>query len=151
MRQREIIGYNNKSANGRGNFKDVVLEEMLKIFSKKLHIQLIKLPSKKRIDKLAVSSTLDSEAYEITDILINNNYGELKKIKPIVKIKWRIIIKPLYLFLNEEIFLYAKLRKLKFKNIEKDKNKLRRFINELEQKHPEIKRAIVNSFLKLYI
>jgi len=64
------------------------------------------------------------------------------------------VIKPLYLFLDEEVLLYAKLKKLKFKKEIKGKktkkDKISNFIDDLEVKHPEIKHAIINSYLELY-
>jgi hypothetical protein len=46
--------------------------------------------------------------------------------------------------------LYAKLKNLKYKNIKKKEDKLNNFLNNFEKKHPEVKRAIVNSILELY-
>ena len=86
------------------------------------------------------------EAGEITNTLIKKNMNELKKISPMEN----RIIKPFYLFLDEEVLLYAKLKNLKFKKRKEKKNKISNFIDSLEKKHPEIKRAIVNSFLKIY-
>jgi hypothetical protein len=52
--------------------------------------------------------------------------------------------------LDEEILLYAKLKKLKFEKYKVKKDKIREFEDEFEKKHPEVKRAIVNSLLELY-
>jgi len=46
--------------------------------------------------------------------------------------------------------LYAKLKKLKFKNQKEQKNEISLFVDDLEKKHPEIKRAIVNNYLELF-
>ena len=59
-------------------------------------------------------------------------------------------IKPLYLFLDKEVFLYAKLKGLKFKDVSKKKNKLDDFIDDLEKKHPELKHSVVNSYLEMF-
>lgn len=134
IRNGEIVGYHDKK-----DFRTVVLKEMLELFSEKSHIEIVKLPSKKA-DKIAVDSTLDLEADEIVKEIIGT--ADFKEVSP-VKGK---IIKPLYLFLDEEVLLYAKLKNLKFEKIKEGKNG---FINELEKKHPEIKRAIVNSYLKI--
>ena len=125
----------------------------------------------KLLNKIAISSTLDQEADEIVHEIIKGNIKKLN-VKPVEK----KIIKPLYLFLDEEVLLYAKLRNAgaKFeKNKEtplptgipkegtrtssrpqntecRGKDEIGEFINELEKKHPEIKRAIVNGWLKLY-
>ena len=53
------------------------------------------------------------------------------------------------MFLDKEVLLYAKLRKLKFEKIKERKNKIGKFIDRLEEKHPEVKRAIVNGCLGL--
>jgi len=98
-------------------------------------------------NKIAITSTLDSEANEIIETLIKGNEKEMKNLKPVDG----KMIKPLYLFLNEEVLLYAKLKDLKFDEGKEKKTKIRKFINELEKKHPEVKRAVVNSYLKLNV
>lgn len=137
----EIIGYHSD-----GSFRDVVLEENLKMFSQRADISLVKIigKTKENAVKIAVSDTLDSESWEIMNVLIKKNLKNIQK-----KAVNGNTIRPLYLFLDEEILLYAKLRKMKFKAEKKKENKLENFINLLEKKHPEIKRAIVNSYLKI--
>ncbi len=132
----DTIGHKNNR-----NFRDVVLEDVLKMFAEKANANLTK--SMKNVDKIAISSTLDSEADGITHRLMKKNAK--MKFSPVEK----KIIKPLYLFLNEEILLYAKIKKLKFKKTKEKKDKISSFIDELEEKHPEIKRAIVNGILKM--
>lgn len=132
----KIIGYKNN-----GNFRDAVLEDVLKMFAEKANAKLTK---SSKADKIAVSSTLDSEAEEITHKLIKENF----KIN-FAPVEGKII-KPLYLFLDEEVLLYAKIKKLKFKIIKEKKDKISSFIDELEEKHPEIKRSIVNGLLTLH-
>ena len=62
-------------------------------------------------------------------------------------------IKPLYLFLDSEIFLFAKLKGLKFKEAKKNTDKIQVFADEFEKNHPEVKDAaqigkmIADSFL----
>jgi tRNA(Ile)-lysidine synthase TilS/MesJ len=59
-------------------------------------------------------------------------------------------IKPLYLFLDDEVLLYAKIKNLKFKaQKENKKDDISIFLNELEKKHPEIKRAVINQYIEL--
>lgn len=153
----DVILYQNKR-----NFKDVVLEEALKFFSSKSNAKIVKLKSlnlenikeifkkrKKSSIKIAVSSTLDNEAEEIISGIIFSNIKNSKANPVEKKIKNTEIIKPLYLFLDEEILLYAKLKKLKFENTLKKKDKISLLIDYLERKHPEIKRAVVNSYLKI--
>tara|TARA_Y100000310_G_scaffold69290_1_gene64754 strand:+ start:15832 stop:16404 length:573 start_codon:yes stop_codon:yes gene_type:complete len=141
IKKDEVIGYEKKR-----DFRGVVLFDILLMFSKKAMIEIIKLPTKKKINKKAVSSTIDSESDKITHILIKGKTSQLKEVSPINKKQ----IKPLYLFLDEEVRLYAKLKKLKFKEEKIKQDNISSFINDLEKKHPEIKRAIVNSYLELY-
>lgn len=141
----DIIGYYKSN-----HFRGVVLEDVLKIFAEKSTIKLVKLPFKKKIDKLAVSSTIDLEADKIINTILYGKIKELKEVSPIWKKRGKTLIKPLYLFLDKEVLLYAKLRGLKFKQLKQKKNKISIFIEELEKKHPEVKRAILNSYLALH-
>lgn len=140
IKNKDIVGYK-KSL----NFRDATLEDVLKMFFEKISGELVELSNKKRITKIAVSSTIDSESEKIVSEIINRDLKKINEIKPINK----KIIKPLYLFLDKEVLLYSKLKKLKFKKEKKEKNKISGFINETEKKHPEVKRAIVKGFLKL--
>ena len=134
----QVIGYENK-----GDFQGVVLEDLLKMFADKSSVELVKLPSKKKINKKAISFTLDREGDEIVHEIIK---GKIKEHPPI---KGKII-KPLYLFLDKEVLLYAKLKKLKFKNLKENKDNISFFINELEEKHPEIKSSIIASYFEIF-
>jgi hypothetical protein len=136
----DVIGYSKNN-----DFKGIVLENMLDFFSKKSGISVVKLPNKKA-NKIAGDSSIDSEANEIVKTIIQGNAVDLKKGLP----KEKNVIKPLYLFSDEEILLYAKIKNLKFKEENKKKDKIEDFINDFEKKHPEIKRAVVNSLLELY-
>jgi len=141
MAQRgDVIGYKNNKG-----FREVVLEDVLKMFVGKAHAILIKMPTKKKVDKIAVSFTIDLEANEITNEIIKG-HANLKKVSPVHK----KIIKPLYLFLDKEVLLYTKLKGLKFIKKKETRDKIGDFVDKLEKKHPEVKRAIVNSYLKLY-
>jgi len=150
----DVIGYEND-----GGFRDAVLEDVLKFFSKKAMVEIVKSPLKKKITKKAISPTIDSVAEKIIHILMQGDIKDLKEISPVDK----NVISPLYLFLDKEVLLYAKLKNLKFallsgstncgmpgqiKGDKKDEISL--FIDNLEKNHPEIKRAIVNSYLQLY-
>ena len=139
IKREDIVGYRKNN-----NFKGVVLEQMLKFISDKADIKLVN--SQKRADKIAVDSSLDSESEEIAKTLIKGNISEPKKFLPVYK----NMIKPLYLFLDEEILLYAKLRNLRFVKKKNNESKIEDFMNNFEKKHPEVKRAVVNSLLELY-
>jgi len=136
----DIIGYKKT-----GDLKGIVLSNLLIFLNKKYGTEIVCLPSK-RASKIAVDSSLDSEANEIVKLIIQGNALDLNKNLPVKN----NIVKPLYLFLDEEILLYAKIKKLKFKEPKKKKDKIKEFIDEFEKKHPEVKRAIVNSLLELY-
>lgn len=142
IRTGDVVGYS------KSNYlKGVVLEDLLIFLRKKSGVEAVKLPSKKlKENKIAVDSSLDSESNEIVSLIIKGDASELKKSLPVEK----NIIKPLYLFLDEEILLYAKIKNLKFSNSKKKKDKTQQFIDEFEKKHPEVKRAVVNSILELY-
>jgi tRNA(Ile)-lysidine synthase TilS/MesJ len=140
IRRGDVVGYKKKN-----NFKGIVLEQMLIFLAGRAEFKLVKLPRKKTV-KIAVDASLDSEAGEIVKSLIKEDVSDMKKFLPV----YGNVIKPLYLFLDEEILLYAKLTNLRFKQ-KKDKNsKIEDFMNDFEKKHPEVKRAIVNSLLELY-
>jgi hypothetical protein len=139
IKQGEIIGYRKKNS-----MKGIVLEQILRFLAGKSGIEIVKLPRK--TDKIAIDSSLDSESEEIVGSIIKGNAGKLKESLPVEG----KIIKPLYLFLDEEILLYAKIKKLKFVQEKRKKNKIESFMDEFGKKHPEVKRAAVNSLLELY-
>lgn len=125
------------------NFRGKVLEKLLKFYSKKTPIKLIK-GLNKHSTKFADSSTADSKSYEIVSGLFNGNLLNIKFIPKQAK-----IISPLCLFLDKEVFLYAKLTNITFKKEINKKNNLNDFVDELEKKHPEIKQAIISGWMKL--
>jgi hypothetical protein len=168
IKKNDVIGYQ------RGDsFRDAVLEDLLFMFAQRGMAEIVKLPNGKNVTpraytqevrdtqevqdpeksskkiftkgRIAISSTIDSESNKFVHILIKGDVKNLKEIKPIDK----KIIKPLYLFLDTEVLLYAKIKNLKFKEAKEKKDELSIFIDDLEKKHPEIKRAIVNSYLEL--
>lgn len=141
IKQGDIIGYKKEN-----DFKSAVLGDILDFLSEKSNLEVVKLPNKKA-NKIAIESSLDSEANEVVGIMINGNYSKLKKELPTEE----RIVKPLYLFLDEEILLYAKLKNIKFtENPKSRNNKIESFLDNFEKKHPEVKRAVVNSLLELY-
>jgi len=98
--------------------------------------------------KIARTSDIDTEAERFLEGLINNKDADILFISPLNKEGKNIIIKPLYLFLDEEILLYARLKKIKYKTLNKNKTPVNLFLDKLEKKHPEVKRAVINSYLK---
>jgi len=140
IKKGDIIGYRKLR-----DFRSVVVEDILKMLAEKTNVKIVKLSDKGETDKIANPITVDLESGEIVNELIQGNLKRLKNFKPIEK----KIIKPLYLFLDEEVLLYANLKRLQFKQKRKERDKINRFINEAEKKHPEVKRAIVRGFLKI--
>jgi tRNA(Ile)-lysidine synthase TilS/MesJ len=129
------------------DFRDRVLNDLLILLCKKSNIQLTN--NKNKSNKTAVSLTIDSEAEKVVNNLINKKINSLEEASPIIKKGDNIIIKPLYLFTDEEVLLYAKLKELKYKSEIKKQNDISNFLNNLEKKHPEVKRAVVNGYMKL--
>ena len=142
-----------KKGNG---YQYAVLKYLLEKFEDKLMIKI----NNKKSNKTALTSTIDYEANEMIDVLINKDISKLSKLKPINN----RIIKPLYLFTDEEVLIYTKIKRLRFtpkgvpssnkkKGISEEgkekKTEISEFIDKLEKKHPEVKRAVVNSYLKL--
>lgn len=178
----------------KGNdFRRVVLENVLKMLAKDRRVNIIKIRSfadlksaaipqpalsngrKEKIEsarlpnlKIAVPLTTDLLAYGVLNEVINGNVDNLKN-------KNKKLIAPLILFLDKEILLYAKLKKLKFnplfssfqfalpptptasaKNTLLNKSfnlttnlNIQQFVDELEKKHPEVKWSILNNYLNL--
>jgi len=137
----DVIAYENK-----GDFRGVVLENLLEMFSHRALISIFKADTKRKYTKKALTSTTDTEANKMTYILIKGDTNRLKELAPV----YGKTIKPLFLFLDKEVLLYAKLMNLKFKKIAEKKDKISKFINELEKKHPEIKNSIISSYLELF-
>lgn len=142
IKRGDVVGYAEKS-----DFHSVVLKDSLGFFSESGIIEVVKLPSKKN-NKVAMASSFDSESDKFVHSLVKENMNNLKQFSPVDFEKKTI--KPLYLFSDKEILLYAKLRRLSYKEFKHKKDKLSLFIDSLEKKHPEIKRAIINSYLELY-
>ena len=137
----DIIAYENK-----GDFRGVVLKNLLEVFSHRALISIFRLPTKRKYTKKALTSTTDTEANKMTYTLIKSNTGRLKELAPV----YGKTIKPLFLFLNKEVLLYAKLMGLKFKKTKIKEDKITKFVNNLEKKHPEIKNSIISSYLELF-
>jgi len=162
IQYRDVVGHF-----GGTHFRAVVLEEMLKMFEGKFGIEVVGLPESKRsvvtfgfisalskklnLNSIAWPTTCDMGAIYVISNLIKEDAKDLiKEAKPIEFLtRTSKFIKPLYLFLDEEVLLYAKLKKLKFKKVKIKKDEISLFVDGLEKKHPEVKRAIVNGWLGL--
>lgn len=132
----EIVFYKKEK-----DFRSAVLEEVLKMFGKNGEI---KIATKGEHNKLALADTTDIIARNVVKEIVDGKL-EFKKYKPVEG----KIIRPLCLFLDEEMLLYAKLKGLKFDKVVEKKNKIDVFIDELEKKHLEVKHAIVKGYLGL--
>ena len=156
IKKDDVVGY------CKSNYlKGIVLEDILEMVEEKCFVEIKKLPSTKdtmtqtarklKVNKIALPATIDLTSYEVVNDIINGNFEDsIENEFPVEKLgKKSKIIKPLYLFLDREVLLYAKIKKLKFKKTSIKLDKISKFIDELEKTHPEVKRAIVNSYLKL--
>jgi len=132
----------------KGDFRGVVLKHLMTMFAEKAPVKIAESGKGKcrKYTKIAVTATTDTEAERITNILVKGNADALNELKPANN----KVIKPLFLFLDKEVILYAKLMGLKFKAVKERKDRLSVFVNDMEKKHPEIKHSIVKSFLELY-
>lgn len=127
-----------------GDFSSVVLKNCLFILEKGSRISLLKQNLKKGFDKFALNSTLDDESYEFILSLLNNKFSNKNLLPTNGK-----IVRPLYLFLDKEVKLYADLKKLKYSLKKRKENEWTKFIGEMEKLHPELKQATMQSYLKL--
>lgn len=124
---------------------------------------LNKLAQKLKIDVVATAHSLDDECENILLNLFKGNPELLAKLGPKAGVNEKIRkafvqrIKPLYLCSTQEILLYAKLVGLP---VPKDKAicpmrgetfrvDIRNWLEKMDNRHIEVKNAIVSSFLKL--
>lgn len=140
IEKEDVVAYENK-----GDFRSVVLESLLNLYAEKGIIDVIKLSKSRKFNKKAVSNTADIEADKLIQHIVKGKLDSLNKFAPVNK----KVIKPLFLFLDKEVELYAKLIGLKYKKTKPKTDKLGKFVNDLEKKHPEIKHSIVKSYLEL--
>lgn len=136
----------------QGNdFRSVVLKKMLEYYAKRAPVEVVNFEDKqKKANKIAYPESTDSEAEKIVKKIIKEDVKDIKVSSPKIKKANVEIIKPLYLFLDKEILLYAKIKNLKYKRPLKKEGKIPKFIDDLEKKHPEIKRAIIKGYLDLF-
>jgi hypothetical protein len=144
------------------NFKTEVLKNILNFFKSKFEIEILKIKNKeeflkilkkenknKKKIKLALNSSIDSESQWFLNKIIYGKTDRLNNLLPVFESQ----IKPLYLFLDEEILLYGKLNNFFSNNNYKERDthtkSINQFLNELEKSHPEVKRAVINSLLKI--
>jgi tRNA(Ile)-lysidine synthase TilS/MesJ len=139
----DIIGY---SLSARKDFRSVALLDLLEMFAQRAPIELVKLPSKRRITKRAIPFTSDTESDKLIKEVIKGKASRMKTLAPVLGKD----IKPLYLFLDKEVELYCKLKGLKFTKPKIKKDKISNFIEGLEKKHPELKHSVIKTYLELF-
>jgi len=129
----------------------VVLDDLLQMFAEKAPVEVESLfwNKMKKKDKVALAYTSDT----ITRLfLITILYSKASKLRnccgPVSKNKKTIM--PLYLFLDKEVLLYCKLKGLKCVKSKIKKDKISKFIDKLEDKHPELKHSVVQTYLELF-
>lgn len=138
--RKDNIGYK------KGNFfREAVIEEILKFFSQKSGAKITPLTNTnkplKKITKITLPNTTDIEAEHFINSLINSKPSNTRLPK------YKKFIKPLYLLTDEEVLLYARLKKLKFNNFTHTDSNI---LNTLQKNHPEVKSSVVQSYLKLF-
>ncbi|VVB79796.1 Uncharacterised protein [uncultured archaeon] len=126
-------------------FREIVLGDVLKMFVSKSGAQLVKKKTKNCL--IAVGDSTDLIAERIINSMFEGSLEKLNNVKP-VEAK---VIRPLYLMLDTEILLYAKLKKLRFNITKRKESKFEYFTKSMEEKHPELKHSVVNSYLELFI
>lgn len=139
IKKEDVVSYESKD-----DFRVVVLEYLLKLYADKSFVRLIK--NGKKYTKKAIANTTDTEALKMAEIIIKGKAKQLDELAPVYK----KTIKPLFLFLDKEVLLYARLMNLKFKEPKIREDKIANFVNSLEVKHPEIKNSIISSYLEMF-
>ncbi len=128
----------------KSDFRSVVLNELLKIF-KINNSKLVFLSKRQSGCKIILSTTADQIVVDFVGCLFNKNVKNFSTQLPSSKNS----VRPLCLFLDKEVLLYANLKKFKFSEDKIIKKKLNSFIEDLEKKHPELKSAILQSYFYL--
>jgi tRNA(Ile)-lysidine synthase TilS/MesJ len=99
----------------------------------------------KRNDQVAISHNLDDEAELIMTSVAQDDKKKLRELGP----KNNNTVKPLYHCTQEEIDVYAKLKKLKFKKGKTKKTQIKRFLDDFDKRYKGIKHSIVSSYLDI--
>lgn len=123
---------------------------------------LNKYSRKLKATKLATGHNLDDEAQSVIMNQFRRNIKTSARLGPITGVQddLRFIkrIKPLYFLLDEEAMIYASLRNLPFRSFKycacpyaaySYRNKIKKMLNDFEEKYPGTKNNIINSFLEI--
>ena len=143
IKREERLGYYEKK-----DFRSVVLKYLIDYFSSRAGNTILKitLKNKNTFDKIVLDDTADFVSKEFFNNILNSDISESKKFS----VNYKNNIRPLFLFLDKEVRLYAELKGFKYKEISEKKNKVFLYFDELEKKHPEIKTSVISSYLKLF-
>jgi hypothetical protein len=125
----------------RNELNTIVIKDLFEYFKEKLKYSFTQKKSYVKI----LPNTLDDTSFNLINEIFLGEIKNWKKEKAFEK----DFFKPLYLFLEKEVLIYARIRKLKYKKEEKVKSNIFHLIQNLEKNHPEIKHSIVNSFLSI--
>ena len=118
-----------------------VLQKLVKDYAQRGTIKLVKV---KKDAKILSFKTADDFAIDVITFLLRGNEKDIIKIGKDKKEKH-----PLFLFLKKEVVLYARLKDIKGKR-EKNPTKIGVLLEEMEKKHPEVKNAVIQSYVKYY-
>jgi tRNA(Ile)-lysidine synthase TilS/MesJ len=133
----------------KSGHKSELIETILRKITDKRGISIKKVRGK---GTMAIPVSLDDEAFFIINELLKKS-PSYKSMGPVIKQKGSILIKPLYLCSDKEIDLYCRINKIRLSKKEQEKDPTKQsmidFINHMEKRHPEIKNAIVNSYLEI--
>ena len=114
----------------------------------KYFLNKVSLRNKSKNKMTALSDSTDDIAVKVFEVFMKGKYQELKSLTPKFKKGNQTFVRPFYFMLDKEIELYAKLKNIKMKKIKID-NDVRRWLDDYEQKHLELKNSIVSSLLKI--
>ena len=94
------------------------------------------------------SIALDDSADDVASGVVESWFEDMRSnFSPSSKGKSRPLGRPLFLMTDEEIKIYASLKRIKGKD--KKKSPARLMLDKMEKPHPEVKRAIVQSYLQI--
>jgi tRNA(Ile)-lysidine synthase TilS/MesJ len=123
------------------NFRKENLKEVISALPEK---------EKKAGKFIILNDSLDDIASGVLDA-VSSDIKKLSKLTPGFRFKNKIFIRPFCLMEKREIELYAELKgmKIRDKRIRNLALDAPLILDKIEKKHPEIKHAVVNSFLQI--
>ncbi len=112
-----------------------------------------------KADKLATGHNLDDEAQSFLMNVFKNNIDVSARLGPVTGIvrdrRFVPRIKPLYFLTEREVAAYALIKKFPVRYAEcpysagSFRSEVRDMLNSFEERHPQIKHSVVNSFLRI--